>query len=72
VWDRSKTWWTPWVALNPELEQNARLAALEAVQAVATEMGILKDAQQNAEKAIREFLRPVGIDTVAFLPAVTN
>ena len=30
VWDRSKTWWTPWVPFNPELEQKARLAALEA------------------------------------------
>ena len=48
VWDRSKTWWTPWVPFNPELEQKARLAALEAVQAAALEMGILKHAQENA------------------------
>jgi len=72
VWDRSKTWWTPWVALNPELEQSARLAALEAVQAAAVEMGILKDAKENAEKAIREFLRPLGVDSVGFASAATH
>jgi hypothetical protein len=66
VWDRSRTWWTPWVALNPELEQNARLAALEAVQAAATEMGILKDAQHNAETTVREFLRVAGLSNVTF------
>jgi hypothetical protein len=49
VWDRSKTWWTPWVPFNPELEQKERLAALEAVQAAALEMGILSNAQQNAQ-----------------------
>jgi hypothetical protein len=66
VWDRTKTWWTPWVPFNPELEQNARRAALEAVQAAALEMGILSNAQQNAETTIREFLRPLGFDSVAF------
>ena len=24
VWDRSKTWWTPWEPFDPELEQKAR------------------------------------------------
>jgi len=52
VWDRSKTWWTPWVPFNPELERKARLAALE--------------AQQNAEKTICEFLNAAGITTVHF------
>lgn len=66
VWDRSKTWWTPWVDFNPELEQKARLAALEAVQAAALDMGILSDAQRNAETTIREFLRPLGFDSVTF------
>ncbi len=66
VWDRSKTWWTPWVPFSPELEQKARLAALEAVQAAALEMGILGDAQENAEKAIREFLRAAGVESVRF------
>jgi hypothetical protein len=66
VWDRQKTWWTPWVPFNPELDQKARLAALEAVQAAALEMGILKDAQHNAETAIRQLLKPLGIETVTF------
>ena len=66
VWDRSKTWWTPWVPFNPELEQKARLAALEAVQAAALEMGILSNAQQNAQKTIWEVLRAAGAETVRF------
>jgi hypothetical protein len=66
VWDREKTWWTPWVAYNPELEQKARLAALESVQVAAQDLGILKDAQKNAETAIRDFLRTVGTGSVAF------
>jgi hypothetical protein len=66
VWDRSKTWWTPWVPFNPELERKARLAALEAVQAAALEMGILSNAQQNAEKSIGEFLNTTGVETVRF------
>jgi len=66
VWDREKTWWTPWVGFNPDLEQKARLAALEAVQVAAQEMGILSNAQQNAETAIRGFLSTVGIESVSF------
>jgi hypothetical protein len=66
VWDRGKTWWTPWVDFNPELEQNARRAALEAVQQAALQMGILSNAQQNAETTIREFLRTAGITNVTF------
>lgn len=69
VWDRKKTWWTPWVPYNLELEQKARLAALESVQVAALEMGILSDAQQNAEKTIRNFLRAVGVESVEFEPA---
>ena len=75
VWDHTKTWWTPWVPYNPELEQQARRDALEAVQAAALEMGILKDARQNAETAIRNFLRTTGIQSVTFepvSPASTN
>jgi|ERR1041384_1373588 hypothetical protein len=64
VWDRDKTWWTPWVAYNVELEQKARLAALESVQVAAQDMGILKEAQQNAETTIRNFLRTVGITNI--------
>jgi Protein of unknown function (DUF4230) len=65
-WDRSKTWWTPWVPFNPELEQKARLAALEAVQTAALEMGILSNAQQNAQKSIWEFLHATGVESVRF------
>ena len=66
VWDRSKTWWTPWVPFNPDLERKARLAALEAVQVAALEMGILSNAQENAEKSMGEFLKAAGVDTVRF------
>jgi hypothetical protein len=73
VWDRSKTWWTPWVPFNPELEQKARLAALEAVQAAALEMGILSNAQQNAQRTIWEFLHATGVESVRFeTPAEGN
>jgi hypothetical protein len=66
VWDRNKTWWTPWVPFNPDLDQKARLAALEAVQAAALEMGILSNAQENAETTIREVLRAAGVESVRF------
>jgi hypothetical protein len=66
VWDRSKTWWTPWVDFNPELEQNARRAALEAVQQTALQMGLLSNAQHNAESTVREFLLTAGISNVTF------
>jgi hypothetical protein len=69
VWDRSKTWWTPWVPFNPDLERKARLAALEAVQVAALEMGVLSNAQENAEKTIREFLNAAGVETVSFQAA---
>jgi hypothetical protein len=72
VWDRSKTWWTPWVPFNPELERKARLAALEAVQAAALEMGILSNAQENAEKSIGEFLNAAGVETVRFERATVD
>lgn len=64
VWERSKTWWTPWVPNNPELEQKARLAALEAVQAAALEMGILQEAQRNAHAAISNLLVTAGVPAV--------
>ncbi len=66
VWDRSKTWWTPWVPYDPELEQKARLAALETVQASALEMGILSNAQENAEKAVRGLLQTMDVRSVRF------
>ncbi len=66
VWDRSKTWWTPWVPLNPDLEQNARRAALVAAQAAAVEAGLLGQARSNAETVVRNFLRATGITNVVF------
>lgn len=69
VWDRSKTWWTPWVAYNPQLEQQARQAALEAVQQAALQMGILSNAQQNAATTLRGFLQTIGWETVAITTA---
>lgn len=67
VWDRSKTWWTPWEPFDPELEQKARLAALEAIQAGAVQMGILSNAQDNAENTVRRLLRAGGVESVRFV-----
>lgn len=69
VYQRSKTWWTPWVPNNPALEQQARQAALESVQLAATQSGILSNAQQNAETALRAFLQTAGFQPVSFLLA---
>ncbi|MGO9245848.1 MAG: DUF4230 domain-containing protein [Verrucomicrobiia bacterium] len=69
VWDRSKTWWTPWEPYDPELEQKARLAALEAIQAAAVQMGILSNAQDNAENTVRKLLLAGGVESVRFATA---
>jgi hypothetical protein len=66
VWDRSKTWWTPWEPYDPELEQKARRAALEAIQAAAVQMGILSNAQDNAENTVRKLLHAGGVESVRF------
>ena len=66
VWDRQKTWWTPWVSHNPDLDQKARRIALEHIQAAALEMGILGDAANNARQTIRNFLHVVGLRDVQF------
>ena len=67
VWDRSKTWWTPWQPYDPQLEQKGRLAALESIQAAALQMGILSNAQENAQKTIGRLLRPLGVESVRFI-----
>jgi hypothetical protein len=69
VWDRTKTWWTPWVPFSPDLEQKARVAALESIQGAALELGILSNAQQNARAAISELLKLTGVESVNFTPA---
>jgi hypothetical protein len=66
VWDRSKTWWTPWVPYDIDLEKKARLSALESVRQEALDMGILLDVRVNAQNLIRMLLRPLGIEQVSF------
>ncbi len=66
VWDRQKTWWTPWVPYDKDLEQKARVAALDSVKQEALDMGILKDARVSAETLIRGLLHPLGFETVEF------
>ena len=61
VWDRHVTWWTPWVPFNPDLEHKARLQALSEMRSAALNMGILDQAQRNAETAIRDLLAALGI-----------
>jgi|SRR5208283_85650 len=62
VWDRRITWWTPWIAPDPDLEHRARLTALDDIKAAAIEMGILEDAQRNAQSAIQSFLLSLKLD----------
>lgn len=62
VWDRRITWWTPWIAPDPDLEHRARLTALDDIKAAAIEMGILEDAQRNAQSAIHAFLLTSKLD----------
>jgi hypothetical protein len=69
VWDRTKTWWTPWIPYSIDLEQRARIEGLEAVKQGALEMGILKDAERSAESSIRGLLGLAGIKAVIILPA---
>lgn len=56
VWDRQITWWTPWVPPDPDLEHKARMQALDDVSNAALQMGILDQAQTNAESSIRDLL----------------
>lgn len=56
VWDRQITWWTPWVPYDPDLEHKARLQAIDDVRNAALQMGILNQAEKNAEMSIRDFL----------------
>lgn len=69
VWDREKTWWTPWVPYSLDLERRARLEGLEAVKKGALDMGILRDAERNADKSIRGLLGLAGITSVVIIPA---
>lgn len=62
VWDRHMTWWTPWIPPDPDLEHKARLRAIDDIQSAAISMGILTEAQKNAENAICDFLKAFHIE----------
>jgi hypothetical protein len=62
VWDRHITWWTPWIPYDPDLEHRARLSAVDDLRSAALSMGILGQAQKDAEDAICEFLKALQID----------
>jgi hypothetical protein len=66
VWDRSITWWTPWVFPDVDLEHKARMEAIDDIKEAALEMGILGEARRNAETSIRVLLRAFGIEEAAF------
>ena len=54
------------VPYDIDLEKRARLAALDSVRQEALDMGILLDAQVNAQNLIRALLHPLGIEQVSF------
>jgi hypothetical protein len=66
VWDRSITWWTPWVTPDVDLEHKARMQAVDDIKAAALEMGILVEARRIAEMDIRQTLRAFGMDKIVF------
>jgi hypothetical protein len=68
VWDRRKTWWTPWVPYSKDLETRARQQGIEASKQAALEIGILRQAEANAETAIRALLNLAGIKKVQIVP----
>lgn len=61
VWDRHITWWTPWVPYDPDLEHQARLQAIGDLRNAALNMGILAEAQKNAETSIRDLLSALDV-----------
>ncbi len=71
VWNRSITWWTPWVAPDNDLEHKARLAAIDDVRKAAIEEGILSDATRNAQMSISNLLHALGVSDVKFTKPVS-
>jgi len=69
VWDRQKTWWTPWVPYSLDLEQRARILGLDSARDAAIEMGILTASQRNAEESVRSLLSLAGLKAVTIVPA---
>jgi len=72
VWDRRVTWWTPWVPFSLDLEKTARQRGLDAAREAALEMGILDQAERNAQSSIRTLLGLAGIEKVEFIPSGTS
>ncbi len=60
VWDRHVTWWTPWVPYDPDLEHKARLKAIDDIQKAALDMGILQQAQTNAQNGLGDLFAALG------------
>jgi hypothetical protein len=69
VWDRRKTWWAPWTPYSKDLEQRARMTGLESIKKAALDMGILRQAERNAETSIRSLLTLAGVKSVVIIPA---
>jgi len=69
VWDRQKTWWTPWVPYSLDLEKRARIMGLDSARESAIEMGILAASQKNAEMSLRSLLGLAGFKSVRIMPA---
>jgi len=69
VWDRQKTWWTPWVPYSLDLEKRARIMGLDSARQAAIDMGILAASQTNAETSIRSLLNLAGFKSVTVEPA---
>lgn len=67
VWDRQKSWWTPWIPFDPMMEQRARIMGLEAAKKAAIEGGILKQADASAESSIRSLLGLAGVTKVVVI-----
>ena len=51
---------------DPRLESDARAAAEDVLVQAALDHGILQIAEDNAETALREFLRGLGYERVIF------
>ena len=62
VWDRHITWWTPWVPYDPDLEHKARLKGIEDIREAALGMGILKQADSDAQTALKQFFGAAGFN----------
>jgi hypothetical protein len=60
VWDRRITWWTPWISPDINLEHKARLTAIDDIRKTVLEMGILRDAESSARKAITDLVGMMG------------